>query len=254
VGEEDWELVKKTCSQDSIPPREWEERFGDGQDVTYLFTTNSKVKKHNYTRLEDLGQPIVLIQAKNTGQASKMKADDLWQLENSEFLAVLAKVMLTSNMCQQAGLCNGTTGLVMEFVYEEGESAPQLPKYVWVDVGESYTGPTFFPSCPERRGWVPIHPLTASCWTMNNATGAFDEHTRTMLPMKLCWAWTVWKAQGQTITGKVVVDLSEKECEYGLTYVAFSRATMLKNIGIVGGLTKERYCSKVKNHSKMRPR
>jgi hypothetical protein len=75
-----------------------------------------------------------------------------------------------------------------------------------------------------------------------------------MFPIRLCWAWTVWKAQGQTIRGKLVVNLSDKEKEHGLTYVVFSRATMLENIGIVGGLTKERLCCKVQKHAKMRPR
>jgi hypothetical protein len=44
--------------------------------------------------------------------------------------------------------------------------APELPTCIWIDFGEDYRGPTYFPDCPERRGWLPIHPITAS--TCNN--------------------------------------------------------------------------------------
>ena len=36
------------------------------------------------------------------------------------------------------------------------------------------------------------------------------------------------------MTGKIVVDLGQKEAEHGLAYVALSRATKLSNIGILG--------------------
>jgi hypothetical protein len=139
--DEDWTRVVKTCSQDSMSPQEWDECFGPGQDVTYLFTTNREVRQYNLAELKKLESPIVLIHA---------------------------KVMLTSNVCPQAGLCNGATGFVKEFIYEEEEhvSALELPTCIWVDFGEDYRGPTYFPDCPERRGWLPIHPITAS--TCNN--------------------------------------------------------------------------------------
>ena len=41
----------------------------------------------------------------------------------------------------------------------------------------------------------------------------------------------------------------EKEC--GLTYVAFSRATRLQDVGIIGGLTYERFSYKIRNKEKM---
>ena len=45
---------------------------------------------------------------------------------------------------------------------------------------------------------------------------------QTMFPFCLCYAWTIWKAQGQTIQNKVVVSLGDKEKEHGLSYTAFS--------------------------------
>ena len=72
-----------------------------------------------------------------------------------------------------------------------------------------------------------------------------------MFPLRLSWAWTIWKAQGQTIKGKMVMDLSKYEKECGLTYVAFSRVTRLKDVGIIGGLTYERFSYKIRNKEKM---
>jgi hypothetical protein len=50
------------------------------------------------------------------------------------------------------------------------------------------------------------------------------------------------------------MNLSNKEKENGLTYTGFSRATKLSNIGIIGGLSLERFTKKIRNHKKMKPR
>ena len=75
-----------------------------------------------------------------------------------------------------------------------------------------------------------------------------------MLPLKLCWAWTIWKAQGQTIKGKVVADISSKEREHGLTYTAFSRVTVFSNFGLYSGISHQRLVQKILQHKKMQPR
>ena len=75
-----------------------------------------------------------------------------------------------------------------------------------------------------------------------------------MLPIKLCWAWTIWKAQGQTIRGKVVVSLTSSEKEHGLMYVALSHVTKFSNIGIKDGIDKNRLCTKIRRQAKMTPR
>ena len=57
-----------------------------------------------------------------------------------------------------------------------------------------------------------------------------------MLPLRLAWAWTIWKAQDQTIRSKIILKLESKERKHSLSYVGFSRATKLSDIGITGGL------------------
>jgi hypothetical protein len=57
-----------------------------------------------------------------------------------------------------------------------------------------------------------------------------------------------------TFRNKIIMNLSNKEKENGLTYTGFSRATKLSNIGIIGGLSLERFTVKIRNHRKMKPR
>ena len=58
---------------------------------------------------------------------------------------------------------NGSVGTVKDIIYagEEGKDT-RLPEYIWVDFGDKYTGPTFFPKNAERRGWFPVSPLRAT--------------------------------------------------------------------------------------------
>jgi hypothetical protein len=56
-----------------------------------------------------------------------------------------------------------------------------------------------------------------------------------MIPLHLSYAWTIWKAQGQTIETKVVVVIGDKESgEHGLTYISFF-STRASGIGIDDG-------------------
>lgn len=105
----------------------------------------------------------------------------------------------------------------------------------------------------DKAGWVPIHPMQAQEYR-RGTNGKYDENTREMMPLGLAWGWTNWKSQGTTIDHKLVINLGKKESEHGLTYVAFSRARRLSDIGIVGDFTKTRFINSVRDHKKMKPR
>ena len=72
-----------------------------------------------------------------------------------------------------------------------------------------------------------------------------------MLPLRLAWAWTVWKAQGQILRGKVI-DLGPMEREHGLTYVAMLRSTRLLNIAIIGGVEELRFTKTIPDIDKVK--
>ena len=75
-----------------------------------------------------------------------------------------------------------------------------------------------------------------------------------MIPLKLAFAWTVWKSQGQTYRGKVVFKIPPGEPQHGIKYVAFSRVTRLENLGIEGDFSYVRFTEKVANHKLVKPR
>jgi hypothetical protein len=247
----DWELICKMCSRDSMGEVEWKKRFVD-EDATHLFCRNADVREHNLGELSKLDKPIYLVEAKNTGNAAKMDADRFRGLDSWTFLAYGAQVLLTMNKCPLAGVCNGMVGTVVAIIYADGTSPPALPEVVWIEAKE-YTGPSLFPNDPTRRHWIPIFPVDANDFAHKD--GEILTNTRSMIPLRLSWAWTIWKSQGQTYKTKpVVLHLGDKEPEHGITYTAFSRVEKMEMLGIEGGLTRKRFIDSVKNHQKMGPR
>ena len=62
------------------------------------------------------------------------------------YFCVHAKVILTYNLMTNFGLCNGSTSIVVDIVYDFSSGEPtvntkRLPAYVWVEFGSSYSGP-----------------------------------------------------------------------------------------------------------------
>ena len=64
--------------------------------------------------------------------------------------------MLTANLWQEVGLCNGAPGTVCHFLYKNDHAPPNLPIAVLVEF-DNYCGPQFLDSAPNC---VPIVPIT----------------------------------------------------------------------------------------------
>jgi ATP-dependent DNA helicase PIF1 len=114
-----------------------------------------------------------------------------------------AQVMLLHNLDQESGLVNGSRGIITGFLEE-------LPVVKFLN-GE------------ERI--IDYH-----VWDM-------EEHGQKLvsgkqIPLKLAWAFTIHKAQGQTLD-YAEVDLREV-FEYGQAYVALSRVKSLEGLSILG--------------------
>ena len=256
VDEKGWETIIKNCSRQTMGDHEWKNRGFEGEDVTHLFMKNSQVLDHNHKRLKKLAAPILRVNAVNNNAKARKKASDSFQqLPNHAFYAIDSKVLLTRNIKPIYGLANGSTGYVKGFVWDTSVTDETISDatsvLIWADFKDQYTGKPFFTDDKykeSRRGWVPIF---ASQVDIYEATGSgekgYDTLSRAMIPLKLAWAWTIHKAQGQTMKGKIVIDLGDKEVTVGLSYVAFSRATNLRNIGINGGCARERLMEEISN-------
>jgi hypothetical protein len=153
------------------------------------------------------------------------------------YLAVGARVLLWSNVCNSVGLVNGATGIIKDFLYGEDSNPPALPHSVVIDFSD-YSGPPFF-SCQEKATWVPIRADKES-WTSYDKNIKGSVHYRKQFPIGLAWGWTFWKLQGSTLKTPIVLKLGDSEKVHGLSYVGFSRATLVSNICILNGCSLQR--------------
>ena len=131
-------------------------------------------------------QPIARINARHSSEAAKKaSADEMSGLEPVVFLAKGAHIMLTMNLWTDVGLCNGATGIVVDFIYATNQQPPDLPIAVIVKF-DDYTGPSI---STKIHQWVPICPITITSNTLGNV------NERQQLPLKLAWAMTIHKVR-----------------------------------------------------------
>ena len=191
----------------------------------------------NYDRLSEVGTPIAAINSSPVVAATS--AEDAGGLFPVEFLAKDACVMLTASLWPDVGLCNGARGIVYELLYQEEHAPPNLPLAVLIQF-DDYSEPPFLGNC------VPIVPITYE-WISGK-----HQLSRQRLPLQLCYAITIHKSQGQTLT-KAVIDLGKAKLVAGCTFVAISRLKRLED-DLFYPMTYERLqaigCTKTARQSK----
>ena len=122
-------------------------------DATRLFYKKEDVAQYNHECITQLGTPIARINAIHSClTAASTKSDNAGGLEP---VAKDAQVMLTSNLWQQVGLCNGARGTIDSLLYAQGHKPPNLPIAIMVKFTH-YTGIPFIQSKPKC---IPIPPI-----------------------------------------------------------------------------------------------
>ena len=212
VTEEDWKLLLQH-STTNVPMDQF-------TDAIRLYFDKKSVAEYNYEKLLQIGQPVAKIQAKHSGHgASAATSDDAGGLEAVLFLSRKAEAMLTCNLWAEVGLCNGSFGTIEQFWFAENMGPPNLPVAVLVHF-HRYSGPAFLDTCPKC---IPVPPRVFE-WM------ADGKHlSRQQVPLRLRYAMTIHKSQGQTLT-KAVVDLGKGERVAGCTFVATSRVRSIHDI------------------------
>lgn len=208
----DWQMLLKRTAEHADNTLEF-------ADAVRLFYTKEDVARYNLDKLYKLGTPVANINAIHSClAAASTKPDDAGGLYPVTYLSKQAPVMLTANLWQQVGLCNGAAGTVHQILYQEGHSPPSLPIAVLVDF-PNYSGPPFF---EDRPICIPIPPILSE-WTSGS-----NQLSRQQLPLLLRFAMTIHKSQGQTLE-KAVIDLGRTEFAAGCTFVAVSRLRKLQD-------------------------
>lgn len=167
--------------------------------------TNRIVTARNRQALERLDSRLYVHDATSTGDISAFDAP----VENRVEFKVGAQVMLLNNDSRERWV-NGSLGKItgvaddgeMVLVALNGGETVDVRSYTWEVTEPRFEGGTM------RR--VPV--------------GTF-----TQLPIKLAWAITIHKVQGQTLD-RLIVDLTGGTFDYGQVYVALSRATSMDGI------------------------
>jgi ATP-dependent DNA helicase PIF1 len=169
-----------------------------------VHTHNADVDRINHQRLAKIeGEPKIYT-AHDEGRPSVVKMLDKHCLAPTELhLKVGAQVMLLYNMEPENGLANGSIGVVSKIEsYPEVKFANGLTRIL------------------ERHEW-------------EIKEDGYPIATRRQIPLRLAWAITAHKSQGQTLD-KIKVFLGE--CfEYGQAYVAMSRVRTMEGLFIESG-------------------
>jgi ATP-dependent DNA helicase PIF1 len=175
----------------------------EGDDIITLATTNARVNAINKAALTKLAGKVKVANAEVSGdmQPNMYPADD--QLE----LKIGAQVMFLHNDPEQRWV-NGTVGHVTN-----------ITDTVFVEVAGV-----------EHE----VHPITWERYKYSYKKST-DELSRdvaaefTQFPLRLAWAVTIHKSQGQTYE-KALIDMGDRAFAPGQTYVALSRITSLEGL------------------------
>lgn len=179
----------------------------EDERVLTLTTTNRRSAQINNYFLSQLQGKPFQFQASVTGALDPRA----YPAEETVVVKHGARVMFLKNDPDKRWV-NGTIGTVV--------SAKPSEVSVSVD-GVEYR--------VEREIWSKIR------FVLNNATGEIEEEvvsTFEQTPLRLAWAVTIHKSQGQTFD-KVNIDLESGAFAHGQTYVALSRCKTLSGISLV---------------------
>jgi ATP-dependent DNA helicase PIF1 len=197
---------------------------------TLLFSRNAKVDEINEKNLAALKKPlftyaagtVIVAPAAPAAAAAEAAAapppdpyptpDEIdrcvTRLDNDApymptlVLCVGAQVMLITNLDVEAGLVNGSRGVVVDI-----RAADNVPIVQF------------------RRG-API-PVESKQWVSNDNSRV----TRNQIPLRVAYAITIHKSQGATLDC-ALVDIGSSTFEYGQAYVALSRVRNLESLFI----------------------
>jgi hypothetical protein len=167
----------------------------DDVEPTKLFTLNRDVDKINEERLDSIPAKGKLFKAKDRGEEPFLEQLKHCVAPEDLKLKVGAQVMLIINL--DRGLVNGSRGVVIGF----DETRQMYPRVRFVNGTEETIEP--------HRWAIEIEGREVA--------------SRYQIPLKLAWAMSIHKSQGQTLD-KVEIKL-DNVFEYGQAYVALSRVS-----------------------------
>jgi ATP-dependent DNA helicase PIF1 len=151
-------------------------------------------------------------------QAAIQKLDTNAAYTPELVLAVGAQVMLLMNLNPEAGLVNGSRGVIVDFKRSELKIDEKNPNLIKNDE-------TLLPLVEFKSGDRRL--IDYNTWEVQDFPGIL----RKQIPLKLAYAITIHKAQGATLDC-ALIDVGGRTFEYGQAYVALSRCKDLESLYI----------------------
>ena len=177
-----------------------------------LTTTNARASGINQNYLKQLNSEEFSYQAQATGQFYKelFPTDEVLKLKKG------AQVIMIKNDPEKRWV-NGSIGTIHDIAEKKikvkiNHKIYEVKKEKWDRIQYSYD---------DDQQEV-----------LENVTGSFKQY-----PMRLAWAITIHKSQGQTFE-KVIIDMSQGSFAPGQLYVALSRCISLEGIELLRPLKK----------------
>jgi len=174
-------------------------------DYPRIFCTNKEINLVNKRYFNSIKQPEVLFTATFAGKGTHL-TDLKQQFKKREIdnlvLKIGTKVMLTKNLNQEAGLINGSMGVIMSF--SNGNPVVRFDNGIEILVNK----------------------LKHELHVGNNIVA-----TATQLPLIIAYAFTAHKIQGVTLQN-AIIDCSNAFCEHQI-YVMLSRVKTLDGLFLV---------------------
>ena len=171
-------------------------------ETIILSPTNRKVDSINSFNLQNINSEVFSYQSKETGNFKERPADEILKLK------VGAQVMLIKNDTKSPKRwVNGSIGTVTEL--STNSIHLKIKNKVHKIIQDT---------------WEKFDYLIKNGQVTHEVVATFTQY-----PIKLAWAVTIHKSQGQTFE-KVIIDLDRGSFAPGQTYVALSRVTSLEGL------------------------
>lgn len=173
-------------------------------DVVTLCFTNKAAEQINKAELNKIDEPPMQFIGNTFGQVRESDKPVPEILD----LKLGAKIIFCVND-QNGRFVNGTTGHITGFEddFIIVDDHIELDRYTW-EIKE--------PTLNKESGKIEYDVI-----------GSYKQY-----PIKLAWAITIHKSQGQTITGRVHLQMDGSFRPHGSLYVALSRCTAIENLSL----------------------
>ena len=219
------------------------------QESMHVFYTNQEVADHNLQMLQNINEPLVQLVAYKRGprgyyfKTTKHGTIDSTQLMDVLGLKVGARICIVFNINTIDGLVNGSLGTVLSF---ESNKHKKIEAII-IKFDDYSTG-------EQQRA---CYPILSQKYAYDNGTPIFRQELEynitskrgkghapkakiVQFPMRLAWATTAHKMQGQTVkAGSKLIVHWNKKFQPGMAYVMLGRCERIEDLYIAGKLDFE---------------